>query len=413
MKPTWKTCHALERLAAMNQAVEERLPCSAPGGHGGLKPGRHARQFLVSLAMLGLSAAFILSGCRNTGPKFDPHQPASAESSQLTNAIPVDMAQWDMAAGPASRTNLYTLGPGDRVDIELSDDPSTQETVLVGPDGKIYYYVLPGLPVWGLNLVEAKDKLESELAKYLRRKPRVLISLREVQSQQIWLLGRLNAPGIYPLNAPTTLLESIAMAGGPAALRSSTSSSLASARFGTGGMVETADLERGFVLRQGRFLPVNLRRLLRDGDMTQNILLQPDDMIYIPAKTSPKVYVLGAVSQPSVIPFAEGMTLISALAHAGGAMTNGHLSQVAIVRGSLSEPQIATLDYSEIVRGKARDVVLEPGDIVYVPLSPYRTMTRYADLILNTFARTIGINEGARAVSRESSPVGVNVPVGP
>ena len=86
---------------------------------------------------------------------------------------------------------------------------------------------------------------------------------------------------------------------------------------------------------------------------------------------------------------------------------------MAVVRGSLSEPKMAIVDYQDIVRGKAHDVRLEPGDIVYVPQSPYRTLTRYADLILNTFVRTIGINEGARAISRQVSPVGVNVPIGP
>ena len=70
---------------------------------------------------------------------------------------------------------------------------------------------------------------------------------------------------------------------------------------------------------------------------------------------------------------------------------------VAIVRGSLTEPKIAVVDYKEIVKGKAPDVLLEPGDIVYVPFSPYRTLVKYADLILKTFVQTVAINEGARA----------------
>ena len=46
------------------------------------------------------------------------------------------------------------------------------------------------------------------------------------------------------------------------------------------------------------------------------------------------------------------------------------------------------------VKGRARDVRLEPGDIVYVPNSPYTTLKRYFNIILNTFATTVAANEG-------------------
>jgi polysaccharide export outer membrane protein len=56
--------------------------------------------------------------------------------------------------------------------------------------------------------------------------------------------------------------------------------------------------------------------------------------------------------------------------------------------------------------------MLAPQDIVYVPHQPYRVLTRYVNLILDTFARTVGVNEGARAASGEAGPVGVNLPLG-
>jgi hypothetical protein len=57
-------------------------------------------------------------------------------------------------------------------------------------------------------------------------------------------------------------------------------------------------------------------------------------------------------------------------------------------------------------------VQLEPNDIVYVPLTPYHTLARYLDVIVTTFARTVGVNAGARAVTRGQA-VGISVPVGP
>ena len=61
---------------------------------------------------------------------------------------------------------------------------------------------------------------------------------------------------------------------------------------------------------------------------------------------------------------------MAAIATAGGPVKDSYLSQVAIVRGSLSKPQIAVVNFEDILKGKASDIVLEPRDIVYVPLSP-------------------------------------------
>jgi protein involved in polysaccharide export with SLBB domain len=138
----------------------------------------------------------------------------------------------------------------------------------VGPDGKIYYHLLPGLDVWGLTLKQTRDLVEKQLAKYLTE-PQVSLTLRTVGSKQIWLLGRLNKPGVYPLATPTTLLESIAAAGGTSRSLSQVASE------------ELADLRHSFVVRQGQFVPVDFQRLLHEGDTSQNIFLKPDDFVYV------------------------------------------------------------------------------------------------------------------------------------
>jgi hypothetical protein len=103
------------------------------------------------------------------------------------------------------------------------------------------------------------------------------------------------------------------------------------------------------------------------------------------------------------------MSLVAAIASAQGAIKDAYLSYVAVVRGSLTKPEIAVVDYKAITHGQSPDVLLEPGDIVYVPYVPYRTLERYANLILNTFVSTVAINEGARAVTRNVVPVGVSI----
>jgi len=82
------------------------------------------------------------------------------------------------------------------------------------PDGKLYFNLLPGVDVWGLTLTEAKTRLENTFTNYLREQPRIAMTLRGVESKRVWILGCVQAPGVYTMATPMTLLEAISMAGG-------------------------------------------------------------------------------------------------------------------------------------------------------------------------------------------------------
>jgi len=308
----------------------------------------------------------------------------------------------------------FRLGPGDMLEIEVMGDVSTRATVTVGPDGKIYYYLLPGLDVWGLTLSEAREKLGAGLQKYVRERPVVSLSLKTAASQRVWLLGRVNTPGVYVLAGPTTLLDAISQAGGLSSA-SAFSSLAASLGLNTAGasVPESADLKRSFIMRQGQVLRVDFGRLLRDGDLAQNIYLQPDDFVFLPSATVPEVHVLGAVAHPQSEKLAGPLTVAQAIALAGGTVPDAVLANVAVLRGSFAEPQIAIVAVNDVLRGRTPDMRLEAGDIVFVPYAPYRTLERYANLILDTFARTIGVNAGAHAAgSGNVSSIGINISAG-
>ena len=348
-----------------------------------------------------------LCGCQSPkGPRFDPRAATMEESAAPTNFTTLDLSTNRNPEWLKPPIEPFTVGPGDRLSIEILGDPTSQITTSVGPDGRIYFQLLPGVDVWGLTLPQIKARLEKELLTYMREAPQVSVALRGVESQRFWIMGRLNAPGVYNMSAPTTLLEALVQAGGPASFSSAVSAS------GSSFHTELADLRRSFVLRQGQPLPVDFYRLMRDGDMSQNIYLRPDDFVYIPSKTINEVFVLGAVYQPKTVAFEQGISLVAAIASARGTIKDAYLSHVAVVRGSLTKPRIAILDYNSIVKGKQPDAPLESGDIIYVPYSPYRTLTRYLNLITSTFVQTVAINEGTRAVTPGGIPVGVNIGVG-
>lgn len=356
-------------------------------------------------AGISVLAVLLLAGCQSEMPAkrfqdvntlFAP-TPAALEMTMMTNRLDPELLR--------APTNLFTLGPGDKLDIELGDETNSLTTTVVGPDGKIYFNLLPGLDVWGLSVGQTRDTIEHELGKYIRGEPQVTVALRDVQSKRVWMLGRFQRPGIYTLSVPTTLLEAIAAAGG--------SQSFAGQRqIGQGGPLgeDLADLSRSFVVRNGKMLPVDFEALLEKGDLSQNIYLEPDDFIYFTPGWAKEVYVLGAVTQPQAVQYVKNMTLMQAIAGAYGTVRDAYLAHVMIVRGSLTQPQVAALNYYDIVQGKSPDVPLQPNDIVYVPLTPYRYLRKYLDIALNTFVSSVAINAGVKATQPPVS--NVIIPVG-
>ena len=348
-------------------------------------------------------AALVLGGCT--------HRIAQ----QPVPAAPVPVAEAGGALDPAwlkPSSAEFTLGPGDRLAIDVGGQEDSRVETVVGPDGKIYYEMLSGIDVWGRTLAQARTALEGALKEYYRGEPRVNLTLLEVGSKNVWVLGRLDAPGVYPLNGPTTLLDAISAAGGPSSARSVTQLSNGATLSFADPRQHAGDLRQAFVVRNGRPLPVNVQRLLGEGDMSQNIYLQADDLVYLPSPRAQEIYVLGQVNQARAVRLPGQATLISAIAAAGGTGENAHLSQVAVVRGGVTEPAIAVYDYKAIITGRAPNVKLEPNDIVYVPRAPYHVLARYLDLIVTTFVRTVGVNAGARAADVDGG-INISVPLGP
>jgi len=295
---------------------------------------------------------------------------------------------------------IFRLGASDKLEIEVLDVEGTRQVCNVMPDGNVYYQTCPAIKATGLSIPELKTRIEDSLKDFYRN-PQVSIILRGVSSQRAWILGRVNTPGLYPIDNPTTVIEAISRAGG-----------LFSSRF-SGTTEELADLHHSFLVRNGEFVPVDFYALLKQGDLSQNIYLRNGDYIYLPSALSQEVYILGAVKQPKVVGFMDQVTLVSAISDAGGALPTAYAQRVVVVRGSLSQPEVAVVNLNDIISGKAADIALQPRDIVWVPNSPWDRIAMYTKLIINTFVRTVAANEGIHAVSKTASPVQTGVTINP
>jgi polysaccharide export outer membrane protein len=336
----------------------------------------------------------LLGGCASA-TRFDASDKAVAPEFSTTETIASIPPEWLQPP-----REPFRLGVGDKVELEVLEVGGTRQACTVMPDGLIYYNLLPGLRVEGLTLAELRDLLTVRLAEHYRS-PQVGVILRGVFSQRVWVMGRVNTPGLYPLEVPMTLIEAISRAGG-----------LFTSRY-SGTTEELADLRHSFFLRDGKFVPVDFARLLREGDASQNIYLRNGDYLYLPSALSKEVYVLGAVLQPKAIGYMDRVTLVSAIANAKDLLPRAQASRIVIVRGTLTQPKIAVVDYDAIIRGRAPDVVLQPRDIVWVPDSPWSNITEYAKTIVSTFVRTVAANEGARIAVPGATQVGVNINIGP
>ncbi|WP_018970524.1 polysaccharide biosynthesis/export family protein [Rubritalea marina] len=352
----------------------------------------------IHFLKLLIAATVLLSSCTERIPDqdFDARRVDQTVRNLNFKNVKVNRKPSQSLLKPPS--DPYVLGPGDIVEIEVSEVPGTLARTFVMPDGKVYYNLAGGVRAEGLT----QDQFASRLTDALRRdytNPLVNVSLVEVRSRRFWILGRVFKPGLYPLRQPTTLLEGVSLAGG-----------LFTSAF-SGFTEELADLSNSVIIRNGEILPVDFKSLIKEGDSKQNIYLQHNDYIYIPSTTSSTVLVLGAVGRPQAIPYNEKLTLIDSLAQCRGPSKEAYLKEVVVVRGTLNDPQAAIVNLKDILVGEDTDVLLQPGDIVWIPKRPYRYVEAVVQIIFQDAARTIAANEGDRLAGGVGQ-VGVALPLG-
>ncbi len=267
------------------------------------------------------------------------------------------------SANPAQRAEWQrrlTLGPGDVLTLSIYGEPDlTVKAMPIGPDGRISYLEANDVVAAGLTIDELRTKLNQEIGRF-RREPQVIISPVAYNSKKYYVLGKVSQRGVFTLDRPTTILEAVATARGM-------ETGISSDRT----MVELADLSHSFVARGGRKLPVDFQKLFEEGDLAQNIALEPDDYLYFPAAEQKEVYVLGEVTRPGPYAFTSNIGALSAVAARGGFTQQAWKTRLLVIRGSLEHPQTFVIDAANVLSAQSPDVKLQPRDIVYVSKRPW------------------------------------------
>lgn len=277
------------------------------------------------------------------------------------------------SAGPGKWAGRYLLGPGDVLNLAVQGDPTTRKSnVSIGPDGTLSYLQARRVVARGKTVPELRSAIEKVLSEHYED-PKVAIAPVALKSKRYTILGKVKTSGNYPLERPTTVLEAIAKGGG---LVVGTT---------TLGVAELADLRRSFVVRNKKKLPIDLEKLYSQGDLTQNVYLEPEDYIYIASNVDQEAYVLGAVTAPGAVVLDTPLTLTGAIASVRGFGEKAWKTKVLIVRGNLTEPAAEIINMRDILAGNARDVPVRPGDIVYVNDRPWALAEDILDAAIRAF----------------------------
>jgi polysaccharide export outer membrane protein len=268
--------------------------------------------------------------------------------------------------------DAYRVGPGDTLLVavyghpelsiapyaggmgSMAADRSRLAGLVIDNDGTIQFPLVGTVQIAGKTSAELKKFLENELVAYVKD-PKVTIQVVFAGSIRYYLLGQFTQPGLKYSDRPLRLLEALSL----------------------GGSVELdkASLRSAYIARKGKRLPINFYRLIREGDLTQDIRLRSGDVVLVPDNTNERAYVFGGAvgSNPKggTVSFVNGrLTLLQALAQVGFGTTEqvqGKLSETYVIRSEADRGELFVIDAEQLMEGKAADFELAPGDVIYVP----------------------------------------------
>ncbi len=249
----------------------------------------------------------------------------------------------------------YRVGPGDLLELKVFQVDELSQTVRVSEDGSITLPLVGRVMVEGLTQEGVVQKLTGLLqAKYVKN-PQVTIFIKEYKNQQVAVIGAVEKAGSYELVGRKNLLQIISMAGG---------------------FSETAGNEV-FILREGAdgatsTISIDLKDLLVNGNQTLNVPIEPSDVINVPVDREIRVFVMGRVTKPGAIKakLSEGITLLQAIADAGGLAEGAKEGSITITRkDKAGKEQKIKVNLKDILKGRKKDIPLREGDVVFVPES--------------------------------------------
>ena len=157
----------------------------------------------------------------------------------------------------------YKVGAGDVIKLTVWKDEALSRQVTVLPDGTVSFPLIGQIVAGGKSVAELEQEIAGRIKKYID--PLFDISVMQVNSMLIYVLGKVNQPGQIPIQTDINVLQALAMAGG---------------------LVDFADEDSIIIIRkennQTRSFPFEYDKLIKGEKLEQNIQLQRGDVVIIP-----------------------------------------------------------------------------------------------------------------------------------
>lgn len=292
--------------------------------------------------------AFAIAGCATVpvdAPTANAPQTFKPIEKREDNAF-LDEAALAAFEGPAD--TVYLIGEGDHISVNVWQRPELSGKHVVGPDGRIGLPLVGSLKLDASTREEAGERIATALRHYYTR-PSVSLSIDQYVSNRVTVLGRVQNPGTLNFDTRPTLLEALARAGALPVID------------------KQATLTRCAIFRgREQVIWVDLKRLLTRTSSAYNLRLKPNDLIYIPDSFDTLVYVLGAVNKPGAYRLTPDMSLLDALAQAGGPNDDALPNAISLYRPGREAIERAPL-HGLLTNQPRVNFSLEEGDVVYVP----------------------------------------------
>jgi len=262
------------------------------------------------------------------------------------------MVEW---VGPVSSSGslfsskdapAYPLGPGDRLMVEVYGIEDMNKEVVVDPAGYVTLPLLERMSVKNMALNEIQKLLEEKYTDYIKD-PKVNLQLKEYGSRFVNIIGEVERPGRIPLKSTFRLLDAISEAGGFTA---------------KSGDIEVQRRDESGAMQKTVIMKESL---LSSGGGNENIFVYDQDTVNILPVS--QIYISGQVRTPQGIEYKRDLTLLRAIAKAGGFTEWANKDKIIILRQDQSgQTQAIRVDVHKIEKGKLSDPPLMPNDQIVV-----------------------------------------------
>ncbi|WP_229620161.1 SLBB domain-containing protein [Vibrio parahaemolyticus] len=249
----------------------------------------------------------------------------------------------------------YTVGAGDEIVIQLFGKENTTHRLRVNRAGIINFPSLGPVQVAGMTFSDVRDSLNQRVKEQMIG-VRSDISLGEMRTMQVFVMGDAYKPGAYTVSALTTISQAIYYSGG----------------FSESGALRNVQLKRnGQVIRK-----LDMYDLLLKGDARNDIRLLPGDVVFIGALGN-TISIDGEVNRPAIYEIKPGETYKQAIQMAGGFTANAYSDQIEVKRYAAKGARDAlTLNFSQ---SHDQQTKVKDGDVVNV-FKKNEELTRYVQI---------------------------------